>query len=303
MSLELCFYLAAPWLVRNGARRMALAMAAGLALRLGFALAGPEADRISHYLLPTELYLFMAGALSWRAYEALRHKPWLRRLGLPAMACLTAMVLGYALLPAAWRFAAFILLLVAAVPPGLRPHRRQPPGPLPGRPLLPLLPGPFPGPRPGGEPPSRPARPGPARAGAPGRHRPVPGRGPPRGPHARTPPGRLAGAARDRGPCRASIRGHGSGHDPGPGPQPAPRAPEKRNHQFLFPHTGTTGSVHAPDISGSYPIESGSYIVARAMLFWAASRRRTQGAPHDPAPPLPPAPPQPALRPTHLRRP
>lgn len=117
LSLEFTFYLAAPWLVRNGARRMVLVLAASLALRLGFALAGPEADRISHYLLPTELYLFMAGALAWRLYQTLRPIPWARRLGLPALASLTAVILSYQWLPAPWRFPFFALLLFAAIPP------------------------------------------------------------------------------------------------------------------------------------------------------------------------------------------
>ena len=116
LSLEFQFYLAAPWLVRSGVRRMVPVFAAGLALRLGFALAGPEANRISHYLLPTELYLFMAGALAWRAYDALRATAWPRRLGPAALAALTAVILGYQWLPATWRFAAFALLLTASIP-------------------------------------------------------------------------------------------------------------------------------------------------------------------------------------------
>lgn len=116
LSLEFCFYLAAPWLVRSGARRMALALAASLALRLGFALAGPEADRISHYLLPTELYLFMAGALAWRVYDSLRTTAWPRRLGAPALAVLAAAILCWQWFSAGWRFPCFILLLTASLP-------------------------------------------------------------------------------------------------------------------------------------------------------------------------------------------
>lgn len=70
LSLELCFYLLAPWIVRRPSRDIALLMILSFAARTIAAVCGLVADPFSYRFFPFELALFLAGALSYRAWAA-----------------------------------------------------------------------------------------------------------------------------------------------------------------------------------------------------------------------------------------
>ena len=73
LSIELCFYLLAPFLVRRSAAWLASMITACIALR--FALAywlGWQDDPWSYRFFPSELALFLCGAGAYRIYRAVR---------------------------------------------------------------------------------------------------------------------------------------------------------------------------------------------------------------------------------------
>lgn len=73
LSIELCFYLLAPFLVRRSASVLALMIAACIALRFGLAFGlGWKADPWSYRFFPSELALFLCGAGAYRVYRAVR---------------------------------------------------------------------------------------------------------------------------------------------------------------------------------------------------------------------------------------
>jgi len=73
LSLELCFYLLAPFLVRRSAAMLVLMIAASLALRVVLALwLGWKDDPWAYRFFPSELALFLCGAAAYRVYRAVR---------------------------------------------------------------------------------------------------------------------------------------------------------------------------------------------------------------------------------------
>lgn len=101
LSLELCFYLLAPWIVRRPTRDIALLLILSLGARVAAAAYGIVADPFSYRFFPFELALFLAGSLSYRAWAA-RRELWQR----PAMRLLAAAVplaiLAWPLYSAGW---------------------------------------------------------------------------------------------------------------------------------------------------------------------------------------------------------
>lgn len=123
VGVELMFYVVAPLLVRRRPLVVASVMAASLALRMyimgHWHLVN---DPWTYRFFPTELALFLAGALSYRLYE--RRQAWLdRRRGLArgVTAGAIAVVLLYALLPASLQTAPYGLPLVLATIPFVIP--------------------------------------------------------------------------------------------------------------------------------------------------------------------------------------
>ncbi len=85
LSLELCFYLLAPWIARRPWRQIAALMIISLALRAGCAAFGLVADPFSYRFFPFELALFLAGVLAYKAWAARRDlwaRPGMRLLAL-----------------------------------------------------------------------------------------------------------------------------------------------------------------------------------------------------------------------------
>ncbi len=122
LSLELEFYLIAPFVARRPVWQIAAMMAASLAARVIAAGAGYSADPFSYRFFPFELALFLAGVLAYRAFAAKR-AAW---DGPPAKAlalCVPLAILAYPIWaggePANGFFAAPRLALLVLVAAGL----------------------------------------------------------------------------------------------------------------------------------------------------------------------------------------
>ncbi|MEA3073141.1 MAG: hypothetical protein QOD29_4587 [Alphaproteobacteria bacterium] len=142
LGLEFSFYLIAPFIVRRSAGAIVIVLAASLALRLLLHLAGYAGDPWSYRFFPSELAVFLLGALGYRVYSSGRARiersvvgerprqpaysqssvwrgldPHLPRIFVLAVACV-----GVALLINRWngvsRIASvgFFMLAVAAIP-------------------------------------------------------------------------------------------------------------------------------------------------------------------------------------------
>jgi peptidoglycan/LPS O-acetylase OafA/YrhL len=76
LSLELTFYLLAPWLVRRSARFLGALILASIALRifLRYGL-GLTNDPWTYRFFPTELAFFLAGAMAYQIYRELKNNP------------------------------------------------------------------------------------------------------------------------------------------------------------------------------------------------------------------------------------
>jgi peptidoglycan/LPS O-acetylase OafA/YrhL len=70
LGLEFSFYLIAPFIVRRSAAAIVSALAASLALRLLLQLAGYSGDPWSYRFFPSELAVFLLGALGYRLYSS-----------------------------------------------------------------------------------------------------------------------------------------------------------------------------------------------------------------------------------------
>lgn len=67
LSLELSFYLLAPWICRLRVRWIAALALGSLALRVGLSHAGLSLDPWSYRFFPTSLVFFLAGVLAWKS--------------------------------------------------------------------------------------------------------------------------------------------------------------------------------------------------------------------------------------------
>ena len=100
LSLELTFYLLAPFLTRLATRTLVAVAVASLAVRTAIYLgAGLTEDPWTYRFFPSELMFFVAGVLAYRAYRAAG----VRRPSLPSLTAITvatlALVIVYPLLP------------------------------------------------------------------------------------------------------------------------------------------------------------------------------------------------------------
>ena len=123
LSLELCFYLLAPFICRRPTWQVAALALASLAARVAWYVhTGIDEDPVSYRFFPFELAFFLAGVLAWRAYaqapafwQGLRARP----LALAAFAG----VLGFPWLLGAHSYTAFFvpgrLLVLALIITGL----------------------------------------------------------------------------------------------------------------------------------------------------------------------------------------
>ncbi len=99
LSLELCFYIIAPFIARRPVWQIAGVMALSLAARVWAAMQGWVADPASYRFFPFELALFLAGVLAYRLWASHRttwQRPAARLLALavPAAILLWPLLLG-----------------------------------------------------------------------------------------------------------------------------------------------------------------------------------------------------------------
>lgn len=122
LSLELCFYLLAPWIVRRPTRDIAVLMVLSLAARAVAAANGLVADPFSYRFFPFELALFLAGTLSYRAWAG-RGELWRRPAARLLAAAVPLAVLTWPLYSATWPSDPFFtppkLILLTLVAMGL----------------------------------------------------------------------------------------------------------------------------------------------------------------------------------------
>ncbi|MCC6925970.1 acyltransferase [Novosphingobium sp.] len=131
LSLELCFYLIAPFIARRSWQQIAALFAASVMLRLSAAGLGFTADPFSYRFFPFELALFLAGVLAYKAWAA-NHQRW-DGAGARALAlAVPAATLAYPLLLGDWPETAFFtpprilyLLLIACALPAVHQWSRN----------------------------------------------------------------------------------------------------------------------------------------------------------------------------------
>jgi peptidoglycan/LPS O-acetylase OafA/YrhL len=76
LSLELTFYILAPWLVRRSAKFLSILILASLGLRVFLRYGvGLTDDPWTYRFFPTELAFFLAGAIAYRMYRELKIHP------------------------------------------------------------------------------------------------------------------------------------------------------------------------------------------------------------------------------------
>ncbi len=119
LSLELTFYLIAPFIVRRGAWTIGLIAAACLAARTIAYVIGLQIDPWSYRFFPFELSAFLAGALSYRLAERFKGAPLHRITKVSAFGIIAAVILfplydsGAAIFFTASRIGLYIYLVVA----------------------------------------------------------------------------------------------------------------------------------------------------------------------------------------------
>jgi peptidoglycan/LPS O-acetylase OafA/YrhL len=130
LGLEFSFYLIAPFLVRRSSVVIVTVLAASVVLRLSLQLAGYAGDPWSYRFFPSELAVFLLGALGYRVYTVARMErsdirerpPGLLHSRPVQMFFLAVVCVGAALLINRWHgmsrvaSVAFFMLAVLAIP-------------------------------------------------------------------------------------------------------------------------------------------------------------------------------------------
>ena len=131
LSLELCFYLIAPFIVRRPWPQIALLLATSTLLRIAAAVLGYTADPFSYRFFPFELAWFLAGVLAYKAWAA-GHARWEGQGARLLALAVPAATLAYPWLLGSWSEAAFFvparigfLVLVAAALPAIHQWSRN----------------------------------------------------------------------------------------------------------------------------------------------------------------------------------
>ena len=96
LGLEFSFYLLSPWLLRLRSRWLLALVALSLALRVLLSLCGLDQDPWNYRFFPSELALFLGGALAYRIYQRLPETDtgWRRASYLATCAFIPALVFG-----------------------------------------------------------------------------------------------------------------------------------------------------------------------------------------------------------------
>lgn len=99
LGLELTFYALAPWLLRLRTPVLVGLAIASLGVRIALAAAGLFEDPWSYRFFPSEVSMFLVGALAYRAYAVMERGARQHRRGQIATACACVAIVLYARLP------------------------------------------------------------------------------------------------------------------------------------------------------------------------------------------------------------
>ncbi len=119
ISMELWFYLVAPWIVRSSWRVQGLLAATGFSLIFGLPLLGATSGFWQRQFLPTQLPFFICGSLAYAGYRTLRaagRDRWLGHVGRWGWAACLLLLCIYPYLAEQSREALATLILVSALP-------------------------------------------------------------------------------------------------------------------------------------------------------------------------------------------
>lgn len=116
ISIELMFYLIAPFLVKLKSRMLFVLAVIAIALRIIAAMQGFDHDPWTHRFFPFELLFFIAGILSWRFYKKIELWSSLRTAGLVGMILFPVMILFFRQLSFTGFDWIFYALLTLALP-------------------------------------------------------------------------------------------------------------------------------------------------------------------------------------------
>ena len=122
LSLELCFYLLAPFLVRRSAALLALMIVASLTIRIALIFwLGYKNDPWAYRFFPSELALFLCGAAAYRVYRALLTgkmdvKTWIGWSALGIVASIALLVSRYPGETVIWLNVSFVVAVILIMP-------------------------------------------------------------------------------------------------------------------------------------------------------------------------------------------
>lgn len=116
LSVEFYFYLLAPFLVRLRGMALFGLLMASLALRVFILDAHPDYEDFAQRFFPAQMYLFIAGILSFRIYERIKGAKVLKAVGMVMLAAVIGWAFGYGAAPEAWRAQFFLVLVFLAAP-------------------------------------------------------------------------------------------------------------------------------------------------------------------------------------------
>lgn len=95
ISLELMFYLIAPFLVRLKSGMLSIIAVASIAARIFAIYHGYDEDPWTYRFFPFELLFFVAGILSWRLFKKIEMHPVLPKMGWTAMIIFPLVILAF----------------------------------------------------------------------------------------------------------------------------------------------------------------------------------------------------------------
>ncbi len=120
LSLELVFYLAAPFLMRRRSVLLVAVVVSSLALRAWIYWGlGWDHDPWTYRFFPTELALFITGGLAYRAYRRAGNATWLPRWSWAVTSLVWGLVLAYDFLPGGTAKPLVALCFLAAALPAI----------------------------------------------------------------------------------------------------------------------------------------------------------------------------------------
>jgi peptidoglycan/LPS O-acetylase OafA/YrhL len=125
LGVEVAFYLAAPYILRGGPKRLAYCFAGSLGLHLLMNFLGSQYAEIGERLTPCELYLFLSGSLGFHLYKRLGRRALPAWLGPTCLAAMLLYVLSYEAIPESIGFPLLIAVVALGAPFVFRAFRNS----------------------------------------------------------------------------------------------------------------------------------------------------------------------------------